>query len=329
MKRKATQHDVTVFDTFKVNVPAYFCLMLCDQERNRLYEAAIDSVVKKFIVKEGRPPRVLDVGAGTGLLSIYAARAGAASVVGLEANAARAKLARKNILTHNQSHICSIEACISTNYQLPLFSEPFDILICELLGTLIHYERMNHFIGNLLLRKIVRTFDNGRNYIVPQHINMWMQPYRRRLNDSSPSGLQFVDSAIEYEKCNIDHSTMLGMVPHEKHFEAVGSRTAIIDQPSWTPLKLKNIKGTLPQSQVALFCFFEWQCQLWDNYVLQHTLPAISTLSADNYYARMLQWGFYVFVSQPSQQLFGAAKKRKVTREKYCFTLTEDSLLIE
>ena len=55
--------------------------MLNDVDRNRSYEAGIEAAIR-----EGGGRTVLDLGAGTGLLSLMAARAGAERVYACEAS---------------------------------------------------------------------------------------------------------------------------------------------------------------------------------------------------------------------------------------------------
>ncbi len=67
-------------------VPAWHFRIVRDQVRNQVYEAALRRVV-------GPESRVLDIGSGTGLLAMMAARAGAGAVVTCEMNPAVADAA--------------------------------------------------------------------------------------------------------------------------------------------------------------------------------------------------------------------------------------------
>ncbi|TYZ68528.1 hypothetical protein PybrP1_006434 [[Pythium] brassicae (nom. inval.)] len=58
--------------------------MLRDRDRNACYERAIQRAIARFSARHGRAPIVLDIGAGTGLLSLFAARHGAEHVYACE-----------------------------------------------------------------------------------------------------------------------------------------------------------------------------------------------------------------------------------------------------
>ncbi|MFM7377686.1 MAG: 50S ribosomal protein L11 methyltransferase [Erythrobacter sp.] len=73
----------------RAGVPEFHVRMLQDQRRNAAYRAAIERLAP------GR--RVLDIGTGSGLLAMMAARAGAARVYACEENAMLAAAARKVI----------------------------------------------------------------------------------------------------------------------------------------------------------------------------------------------------------------------------------------
>jgi SAM-dependent methyltransferase len=68
--------------------------MLTDSDRNAAYEKAITEAVHKFIALHGRAPLVLDIGCGTGLLSMMAVRAGAEHVHACEMFTAMADIAK-------------------------------------------------------------------------------------------------------------------------------------------------------------------------------------------------------------------------------------------
>ncbi|KAJ8922336.1 hypothetical protein NQ315_004279 [Exocentrus adspersus] len=76
-----------------------FADMLHDKERNEKYEQALVSAIKKIHLS-GRKANVLDIGTGTGLLSMMAVRSGADSVVACEAFKPMCECAIK-IITQN------------------------------------------------------------------------------------------------------------------------------------------------------------------------------------------------------------------------------------
>lgn len=69
--------------------------MLKDTARCQMYETAIDRCIQGYIQEIGRNPRVLDVGAGTGLLSMYSHRSGAKAVTGIEQWGTMANIAKE------------------------------------------------------------------------------------------------------------------------------------------------------------------------------------------------------------------------------------------
>lgn len=81
--------------------------MLHDTQRCEKYRACISAAVCGFRATHGRPPVVLDIGAGSGLLSMFAAEAGAAAVFACEMFTPLAELA-KQVTASNAVPGCSI-----------------------------------------------------------------------------------------------------------------------------------------------------------------------------------------------------------------------------
>eukprot|EP00946_MAST-07B_sp_MAST-7B-sp1_P001128 g1128.t1 len=85
--------------------------MLLDDDRNMKYQKAIE----KSVAKLGNDALVLDIGTGTGLLSCFAARAGAKSVIGCEANAPIARVASECVKRNGLENIVKIVRAHSTD----------------------------------------------------------------------------------------------------------------------------------------------------------------------------------------------------------------------
>ncbi|KAL5466844.1 hypothetical protein EMCRGX_G030995 [Ephydatia muelleri] len=87
--------------------------MLHDRERNQKYDVGLQYAVQS-VKASGRVPYVLDIGAGTGLLSMMAARAGAAKVTACEVMKPMVKIAREVIKENRYDDIISVVGKRST-----------------------------------------------------------------------------------------------------------------------------------------------------------------------------------------------------------------------
>ncbi len=124
--------------------------MVNDEVRNQHFEAVLKRVITPDSV-------VLDIGAGTGLLSMMAARAGAKQVIACEANPELAALARNVIKDNGYSD--RIRVINKPSYQLdPQIDFPKntlpDVLVAEVFDTLV--------IGEGALG----TFEHARRYLL-------------------------------------------------------------------------------------------------------------------------------------------------------------------
>ena len=97
--------------------------MICDRVRTGAFRRAIDSVVRPGDI-------VLDVGAGSGILSVFAARAGAARVYAVERTSA-AVLAQELAAANGVAEIVRVIHGDVTDIELP---ERVDVIVSEWLG---------------------------------------------------------------------------------------------------------------------------------------------------------------------------------------------------
>lgn len=153
-------------------VPRWHFVMMNDRRRNQVYDAAIRRAVERFTQTTGRPPLVLDIGAGSGLLSMMAARAGAEHVVACEmvqpmAEVASAIIARNGLaeqitLHHKKSTMLEVGRDLARPADL-LVSEIFDVgLLGEYVLPVLAHARQNLLANNAA--------------IIPGRATLWMMP---------------------------------------------------------------------------------------------------------------------------------------------------------
>lgn len=107
--------------------------MLRDSDRNNVYENAIKACISHFIVCSNCGPVVLDIGTGTGLLSLFAVKHGAEKVIACEMFQEMAKVAESVVYENHLSDMIDITPHKSCDI---VTDEPFaDILISELLDS--------------------------------------------------------------------------------------------------------------------------------------------------------------------------------------------------
>jgi len=110
--------------------------MLKDEVRTKTYMNAI--LQNKHLFKD---KIVLDVGAGTGILCMFAAKAGAKQVIGIEC-ASIVEQARKIVEANGYSKVITLIQGKVEEVTLPVGVEKVDIIISEWMGYFLLYESM-------------------------------------------------------------------------------------------------------------------------------------------------------------------------------------------
>lgn len=130
--------------------------MMNDCERNEFYY----EMLKQHITPESG---VLEIGAGSGLLSIMAGKLGARWVVAVEGSAEMSELAKENVKENNLQDRVRVLNMLSTDLTLDDLPGKPDILVSEIFGTLLLGESALDYIADARARLL-----DERTVILPQ-----------------------------------------------------------------------------------------------------------------------------------------------------------------
>ncbi len=121
----------------------YQCLL--DFKRTTAFQAAIQTIVKQGDI-------VLDAGAGSGILSFFAAQAGAMKVYAVEIDSFLASCLKRSAKANNLGHVVEVVQGDIHSVQLP---QSVDVFICEMMETGLMDEKQVTAINNLRERNII------------------------------------------------------------------------------------------------------------------------------------------------------------------------------
>ncbi len=140
------------------SVPDWHHAILADSARN----AAFDAALRRNVVPGSR---VLDIGAGSGLLALMAARAGAAEVVSCELNAAMAAAAAQIVERNGHADRIRIVAKHSSDLEIGTdLAGPADVIVSETVA--------NNLLGEDILGSMedaVGRLANPGTRVIPSH----------------------------------------------------------------------------------------------------------------------------------------------------------------
>lgn len=126
MAASATLTSPMVREIARSVVPRWHFAMLNDIERNEALATAVERQIRPG-------DYVLDIGAGTGLLAMFAAKAGAAKVISCEANPVLAEIAAQVIEAHGLSDSITVIPKMSSQLEVGRdLDRPADVIVSEI-----------------------------------------------------------------------------------------------------------------------------------------------------------------------------------------------------
>lgn len=263
--------DTDYFESYKGN--AIHREMIEDRVRTEGYRDFIEKNVELF---QGKT--VLDVGCGTGILSLFCARAGAKRVLAVD-NSDIAKRARENIARNGyQDKIEVIQGRVEDFHtQRMIGKEKVDIIISEWMGYGLLFEGM---LDSVLRARDLYLKEDG--LMVPSHCTMRVAPISDRTWIEDASGEKFWKDVYGF-----DFSSMIpGGVLNEREI-------GVFDVPS------KSISGE-PST------FYELDLKKIQIRELDFTAPFSTKLSANSASMEAFAIWFDTFFL-PSQKSPGAS----------------------
>ena len=305
-------------------LPSYFNPMLRDTGRLKAYQRAISDMIERFKAAVGRAPHVVDLGAGTGLLSKLALDSGAERVTLVDVNSDMLDMATQALVDHgyhkDRDFFVFHGSFTKINHNTTVWQsgveEPFDMLVCEILGTLTTTESMHEYIVDAL--KHVRSF-NGGQFVIPARATQSLSLCELSVADED-------DLCTRYPHDNLipawEDETVARFVPtndlqlfnlHLKPFMVHASGPIRVDTFDVIGTTLPPVSLSVPSSLSSNhFLVLEWTCTLSEGVELKNTLhgykedPAVGV-------DRAVAWGFFLAECGPLYDLCGRTVQFRVS----------------
>lgn len=182
-----------VFDHYQEVARSGFADMLHDEERNEKYSKALKEAIETMHLA-GRKAKVLDIGTGTGLLSMLAAKHKADSVVSVEAFSPVSHIARKIIQQNGFKDKIKIINKHSTEVTVGEgkdMEEKANILVAEVFDT------------ELIGEGAIKTYNHAHQFLmekdclcVPNSAKIWIQIVDCRVSWNTFEPIHFDDDCV-------------------------------------------------------------------------------------------------------------------------------------
>ena len=264
-------------------IPTYFEPMLRDNHRNFAYAEAIRLEIERFFRNEGRAPRVLDVGCGTGMLTALALRYGATHVLAVDTNPMMSTILAPSVIERigfawvkgsQFQHPETLQTVEFFNGVFPAQKHEgimFDMVVSELLGTLHTTEWMGRILSTI--RPHITCFENEM-YAVPRQATGYCTTYSTK-------------TILDPDRWTATHDLT---DTFWQNIRRIGERHIIridnlIDPPHVT--EVKKIREIPPEANC---CVLEWSCTLHPGVELTHFIDEMCV----DLYGKYEAWGFWV-----------------------------------
>ena len=157
---------------------SYFADMVLDSDRNAMYAHAILAAVREFVEREGRAPRVLDVGCGFGILTLFALVAGAEHVIAVDVNQEHIERLPERLPARFVGRYTPMRIDVAQpNPFAGAAPDPalrFDMMISEILGTFANSEGASTYLPAYATH--MTRHASGKVYCVPHRV---VQTFRK------------------------------------------------------------------------------------------------------------------------------------------------------
>ena len=167
-------------------------LLVGDEVRTRSFYESIRATVRKGDV-------VLDVGAGSGILSLFAARAGAKRVYAVERAPGAAALARRLVAGNGLADVVEV---IEADAEGALLPEPVNVIVSEWLGA---YGVDENMLAPVLISRDRWLAPGGT--LIPSVVTAWLAPV---CHNAAQEAMQF-----RTRPYSLDLSALAPFTPHQ------------------------------------------------------------------------------------------------------------------
>jgi len=261
--------------------------MINDIDRNVFYQTALQKMVSPTSV-------VVEIGTGSGLLAMMAARAGAKHVYAIEANRDLSILAKKLMDSNGLGSKISIINELSSHVSVPKdLPEKADVMVSEILGTLLLGESALSFVADARERLL-----KPGAQIIPaagtQFISLIESDDIKSITSvSSWNGINLEGFDALQDTCNVVFTKQYGFRLGTTKYKTIVPKIAVasvdfyVDGPGSLPMEQKVFVEAQESGTIhAAMCF-------WEAYADREKTSIMSTdpeVTKDNF-PRDMQWG--------------------------------------